>query len=143
MYFNNLKRLRNEKELTQEDIAKMLKCSRSTYNNWERDIVMIPIDILDRLSVFYKIDISCILGVNKKIEYNLKVKKMNYDKLLKKLCNLKDENNNTYNEIGTFLKCTGATCQRYFKGDFKIPIDRLILLSKLYEVDIDILCGKK
>lgn len=143
MYFNNLKKLRNEKELTQEDISKKLNCSRSTYNNWERGIVMIPIDVADKLSVFYKVDLSCILGINKKLEYNLNIKKMNYNKLLKNLCDLKDKNKNTYDEIGTYLKCTGATCQRYFKGEFKIPIDRLILLSELYEIDIDVLCGKR
>lgn len=104
---------------------------------------MIPIEVADQLSVFYKVDLSCVLGINKKIEYNLKIKKMNYDKLLKNLCELKDKNKNTYDEIGTYLKCTSATCQRYFKGEFKIPIDRLILLSELYEVDLDKLCDKR
>lgn len=75
MYVNNIKRLRNEKELTQDQISKILKCSRSTYNNWERGIVMIPIDIADQLSMFYKVDLSFILGLNKKLEYNLNIKK--------------------------------------------------------------------
>lgn len=143
MYINNLKRLRNEKEMTQEDIAKKLKCSRSTYNNWERGIVMIPLDIADQLSVFYKADLTCVLGINKKLEYNLNIKKMNYNKLLKNLSSLKDKHKNTYEEIATYLKCNSSTCQRYFKGEFKIPIDRLILLSELYEINIDELCGKK
>ena len=143
MYINNIKRLRNEKELTQDQISKILKCSRSTYNNWERGIVMIPIDIADQLSMFYKVDLSFILGLNKKLEYNLNIKKMNYNKVLKNLCKLKEKNKNTYDEIASYLKCTGATCQRYFKGKIKIPIDRLILLSELYEIDIDELCGKK
>lgn len=142
MYLNNLKKLRNEKELTQEEISKVLDCSRSTYNNWERGIVMIPIDTADKLSIYYKVNLSCILGVDKTIEYNPKVKEMNYKKLLKNLANLKSNNKNTYDEIGSYIKCTGATCQRYFKGEFKIPIDRLILLSELYEINIDELCGK-
>lgn len=83
-----------------------------------------------------------LLGVDKNIEYNPKVKEMNYKKLLKNLANLKSNNKNTYDEIGSYIKCTGATCQRYFKGEFKIPIDRLILLSELYEINIDELCGK-
>lgn len=142
MYYNNLKKLRNEKELTQEFVSKKLNCSRSTYNNWERNIVMIPIDIVDKLSVFYQVSISCILGIEKTIKYKSNVVKMNYDSLLKKLMLLKTKNKNTYDEIGTYLKCTGATCQRYYNGVFKIPVDRLILLSELYEIDIDELCGK-
>ena len=52
------------------------------------------------------------------------------------------KNKNTYEEIGTYLKCTRASCQRYFKGIIKIPIDRLILLSELYDTDLDKMCGK-
>ena len=42
MYFNNLKKLRNEKEITQKYIANILNVKRSTYNSWERGDVMIP-----------------------------------------------------------------------------------------------------
>mgnify|MGYP001851364736 FL=1 len=45
-------------------------------------------------------------------------------------------------KCGTYLKCTRASCQRYFKGIIKIPIDRLILLSELYDTDLDKMCGK-
>lgn len=143
MYYNNLKRLRNEKELTQEDISKILKRSRSTYNNWERGIVMIPIDVIDQLSVYYKVSLSCVLGIDKKIEYKKSVKKLNYDTLLNNLRELRKENKHTYNEIASYLKCTEATCQRYFTGVFKIPIDRLILLTQLYDIELDELCGKE
>lgn len=142
MYFNNLKRLRNEKELTQEEIAKKLNCNRTTYNNWERGIVMIPIDIADQLSVFYRVSLACILGIDKDLVFQSKVKKMNYEKLLENLAILKKKNKNTYDEIASYLKCTGATCQRYFNGIIKIPMDRLILLSELYEIDLDELCNK-
>ena len=69
MYSNNLKRLRNEKEFTQNYIAQVLGCKRTTYNNWERGVVMIPIRIVDDLSVYYKVSMSCVLGINKKIEF--------------------------------------------------------------------------
>ena len=80
--FYNLKRLRNEKELTQEEISNQIGCNRSTYNNWERGIVMIPIDILDQIALFYKITISCVLGIERKIEYKPTLGKMDYNVLL-------------------------------------------------------------
>ena len=86
MYSNNLKRLRNEKELTQQFVAEeVLGCRRTTYNNWERGVVMIPIKIADNLSVFYKVSLSCILGINKKIEFKKDINQMNYDTLLNNL----------------------------------------------------------
>lgn len=142
MYLKNLKLLRNEKELTQDDIAKYLGVSRTTYNNWEQGTVLLPLDIADKLSAYYKVRLSCILGIDNNIEYKDKINKMNYDVLLKNINELKINNKNTYEEIGTYLKCTRASCQRYFNGIIKIPIDRLILLSELYDTDLDKMCGK-
>ena len=142
MYLKNLKLLRNEKELTQDDISKYLGVSRTTYNNWEQGTVLLPLDIADKLSVYYKVRLSCILCIDNNIEYKDKINKMNYDVLLKNINELKINNKNTYEEIGTYLKCTRASCQRYFKGIIKIPIDRLILLSELYDTDLDKMCGK-
>ena len=58
MYLKNLKLLRNEKELTQDDISKYLGVSRTTYNNWEQGTVLLPLDIADKLSVYYKVRLS-------------------------------------------------------------------------------------
>lgn len=143
MYFNNLKELRNNKEYTQEEIAKKLGVNRFTYKNWENGIVMIPIDVADKLSVFYNVRLSYILGIDKSSKIDYKVKSLKYDKLLNTLSKLKEENNNSYEEIGNYLGCNRSTCQRYFKGIVKIPINRLILLSELYKIDLDKLCCKK
>ena len=143
MYSNNLRRLRNEKEFTQNDVSEALGCKRTTYNNWERGVVMIPIRIVDDLSVYYKVSMSCVLGINKKIEFKENINKMNYETLISNLNTLKNENKDSYQKIGKNIKCTGATCQRYFNGKIIIPIDRLIMLSKMYDIDIDELCGKE
>ena len=143
MYSNNLKRLRNEKELTQQYVAEeVLGCRRTTYNNWERGVVMLPIKIADDLSIFYKVSLSCILGINKTIEFKKDINKMNYNTLLNNLKRLKKENKYSYNAIGKEIKCTGTSCQRYLSGKITLPMDRLIMLAKLYDIDIDELCGK-
>ena len=143
MYSNNLKRLRNEKELTQQFVAEeILGCRRTTYNNWERGVVMLPIKIADDLSIFYKVSLSCILGINKTIEFKKDINKMNYNTLLNNLKRLKKENKYSYNAIGKEIKCTGTSCQRYLSGKITLPMDRLIMLAKLYDIDIDELCGK-
>lgn len=142
MYKNNLKKLRNEKDLTQEELCKDLKLNRNTYNNWERGIVMLPVDIADKLSIYYNVKLSCIFGIEQIIKYDYKIKKMNYNILLSNLTKLKQENKNTFDELGLYLKCTGATCQRYFTSKIKIPMDRLILLAEFYNIDLDKLCNK-
>ncbi len=75
MYLNNLKRLRNESKLTQKTIAEKLKTNRNTYKNWENGLVMIPLEYADKLSLFYNVRLSYILGVAKTCVNNIKIKK--------------------------------------------------------------------
>ncbi len=142
MYFNNLKKLRIDNDLTQKQIAKELNCKRSSYTNWEYGLVMIPLNIADKLSMFYNVKLSYILGLDNIYKNSYEIQRINYNKLLKNLHNLKSKHKNSYEEIADYLKCDRSTCCRYFKGNTIIPIDRLILLSKFYNVDLDILCGK-
>lgn len=142
MYFNNLKKLRNEKEFTQEEVAFKLNCKRSTYNNWESGVVMIPLDVADKLSLIYNVSLSCILGIENKIAYKSDIKAMDYNVLLNNLNRVKKERGQTFGKIANSLNCNQATCCRYFNGNIIIPIDRLIMLSELYNVDLDCLCGK-
>lgn len=68
-YFGeNLKRLRKEKDLTQETLAEFLGVSFQTVSKWERgetypDITMLPI-----ISRFFNVSVDNLLGVNKSLE---------------------------------------------------------------------------
>ena len=57
-----LKELRHEKELRQEDVAKILKVSRVVYNRYENNQRDIPIEILCELADFYEVSVDYILG---------------------------------------------------------------------------------
>ncbi len=142
MYFNNLQSLRNEKELTQNDVSEILNRKRSTYNNWECGLVMIPLDIADKLSCFYKVKLSYIYGIEKESVKVENIKRIDYDKMLITLNRLKFEQKHTYTYIADNLKCNVSTVQRYFKGVFFPPVDRLVALANLYNMDLDTLCGK-
>ena len=61
---------------------------------------------------------------------------MDYNVVLERLNSFKEENHNSYEEIALYLKCNRSTCYRYFKGIIKLPVDRLILICRLYEVDV-------
>ncbi len=143
MYFNKLKSLREYHDLTQEEIATILGCNRNTYKNWENNIVMIPIEIADRLSLFYKVSLSYLLGISENKNDLQKIKKMDYSKLLENLKALKKEYKITFNQIASKTDCTLSAVQKYYSGNRKIPIDRLIMFSELFNTDLDELCGKK
>ena len=66
IYFgDNLKRLRKEKELTQENLAEFLGVSFQTISKWERGETYPDITTLPIISRFFDVSIDDLLGVNK------------------------------------------------------------------------------
>lgn len=119
IYFGeNLKRLRKEKDLTQENLADFLGVAYQTVSKWERGENYPDITTLISISLFFNISIDDLLGVDKvqkeqKINEYLKL----YDDMKIKDLSL------------TFSKFQEAV--KEFPGDFRILIRYMELL---YEV---------
>lgn len=60
---NRLKDLREDKDLYQKDIAKILEMSQTGYSQYETETNDIPTDILKKLAFFYDTSIDYILGI--------------------------------------------------------------------------------
>lgn len=94
MKFKNIKKLRLENSLTQEEIAKILKVSRTTYTGWELETNIIPLRKLFLLSNYYKCSIDYITGLSKINNFEYPVKNItikvigNNLRLLRKKVNL-------------------------------------------------------
>lgn len=58
----NLKKIRQDNDLTQEDLAKKINTSRSNIANYENDKNMPSIDILEKLSKIFNCSIDYLLG---------------------------------------------------------------------------------
>ena len=61
---NRIKELRTSKNLTQEDIAKMVKVSKATISNYEKGKVSPPIEILIKLAERYDVSIDWLCGLS-------------------------------------------------------------------------------
>lgn len=140
--YNRIKDLREDHDYKQEEIAKHLEVERSVYAKWENGDRNIPLSKVDSLSVMYNVPLSYILGQATKYEKDISVKKMNYNKLLKRLSYLKEKNNMTYQDIAEELKISRSNCYKYFKGEILIPTHILVGLSNLFNINIDELCDK-
>ena len=140
--YRRLKDLREDRDYTQDYIANILKTNRSSYANWENGETLIPLDKLDQLSVFYNVPISYLLGIKNNYNRYKNIGKMNYNLMLDKLNQLKDNLSLTYQEIGDYLKVSKSTAYKYYEGQLIIPVNILILLGELNKCDIDKLLGK-
>ncbi len=59
---NRVKYLREEKNMLQEDLAKVLEVTQKTISNYENETRDIPTEVLKKLSDFFDVSIDYILG---------------------------------------------------------------------------------
>ena len=62
-YYPRLKDLREDHDLTQQDIADYLRMKQPQYSRYERGLRDIPTDVLIRLAQLYKTSTDYILGL--------------------------------------------------------------------------------
>lgn len=63
MFFKRLRDLREDMDLTQNDISKLLNISQTVYSRYERGYQTIPVEHLLKLAEFYNTSIDYILGL--------------------------------------------------------------------------------
>ena len=72
MYFQRLRDLREDKDMTQTEIAKILFTSQTVYSRYERGYLTIPVEHLLILADFYNVSTDYILGRTNVKEMNRK-----------------------------------------------------------------------
>lgn len=79
-YFPRLRDLREDKDLTQEQVATIIGTSQSYYAQYENGKRSIPFDRIVKLAKFYKVSIDYIAGItnnkggigaDKKVKYSI------------------------------------------------------------------------
>lgn len=60
---DRLKEIRQDRDLQQVDIAKVLKTSQVQYSRYERGIRVMPVDKIAMLAKFYDVSIDYLLGL--------------------------------------------------------------------------------
>jgi len=70
MYQNRLRDIREDRDLKQKDIADLLKIHQTTYSDYERGNLNIPVSTLHILADYYHVSVDYLLGrTNRKEPY--------------------------------------------------------------------------
>jgi len=64
-----LKEIREDKDLTQAQIAEILNCKQNTYQQYETEKRQIPIGSLKKLCIFYNLSADYILELPNTLEH--------------------------------------------------------------------------
>lgn len=66
MYFQRLTDLRQDHDLTQQDVADILHCKREVYRRYEKGIREIPVSYAIILAQYYQVTLDYLLGLTNK-----------------------------------------------------------------------------
>lgn len=66
--YKRIRELREDKDMTQKQIAEILSCSQRVYSNYERGELDIPTEILIKLSRFHNVSADYILELTDKTD---------------------------------------------------------------------------
>ena len=62
MYYNRIREIREDKSLTQSDIAKILNTTQQQYSKYELSIQIIPLEKINILANYYNTSIDYLVG---------------------------------------------------------------------------------
>ena len=63
MVFKNLRAIREDSDLRQSDIAKMLNVSQNTYSQYETGVIALTAEVLIKLADYYGVSVDYLLDI--------------------------------------------------------------------------------
>lgn len=69
MQYKRIKELREDKDLTQSDLAKILNTTQANYSYIENGVAYLKADELVKLCMYYNVSADYILGLPKNMDY--------------------------------------------------------------------------
>ena len=140
MFNRDIKKIRMESNKNQEETAKLLHISRSSYAMWESGNEIIPIKRLIDFSNIFNVSIDYIFKLNSK-KYN-KLSTYNKELSSTRLKEFRKENKLTQEKLAKILNTNKSVICGYEKGRYIIATPFLYQICKKYNISADYLLGK-
>lgn len=142
MNFERLFFLREEKNLTQEDMGKILHVSRVAISQWETGKEIIPLQKLNIYANYFHVSLDYILQMSDVKQYK-KVNKSIDSKIVgKRLLSIRHKFHITQEELAKQLNTTHSTISAYESGKTLILTVFAYEIATKYKLSLDWLCGK-
>ena len=141
-YTSTLKRLRNEKNLTQSEISKMLEISRGLYSQYEIADKIIPLTHLNKLCNYFQVSIDYIFELSKEKKYINIRDEIDREQTCRRLKEFRKENKLTQEKLAKLLNTSHSVISSYEKNNTLISTGYLYTICKKYNISADYLLGK-
>ena len=132
--YQRIRHLREDRDLTQARVAKMLDMSQTGYSKYETGENDIPTAVLIRLSEFYHVSTDYLLGLTDQLPGE--------PLFLARIRLLREEHDWAQQQVANRLHVHRRTYDAYEAGTTDVPVEILIALARLYNVSTDYLLGE-
>ena len=133
-----LKNIREDHDMSQAEVAKILNTSRSTYSLWELGINAIPLSYLFEFAKYFNISIDYILSNKRSSKFNYKKEStLNLKSVGLNIKENRIKNNISQENLAKLLGVTQPCIVRYEKGIIEISIYNLYQISSILNISID------
>ena len=140
-YTSILKQLREENNMTQNDIANILGISRGLYSQYEIADKIIPLNHLEKLSNYFNLSINYLLGLDSNKQAR-NLKELNSELFSVRLKEFRKENKLTQEKLAKELNTSHSVISAYEKNKTLIITSFLYTICKKYNLSADYLLGK-
>lgn len=135
--------LREEKDLTQEQMGNIIGTKKYSISNWERGKEIIPLSNLNKYSNYFNVSMDYILKLsnskNETTTNNIELDKKTIGKNIKII---RKENNLSQRDLAKILNTTHSTIWAYESGKTMILTAFAYQLCIAFNISMDWLCGK-
>lgn len=142
MNTEKIKNIREELEIPQEDISRVLGCARTAYSLWKINKNTIPLYYLNKISNEYNININYLVDLSndKYIKFNkVEIDKINLGKKLKEA---RKSINYTQEKLVSKLNTTHSVISAYESGKSTVSTLFIIEIAKLTNKSLNWLLNK-
>ncbi|MDE5539766.1 MAG: helix-turn-helix domain-containing protein, partial [Bacilli bacterium] len=141
-YGSIMQKTRNRENISQEDIAKTIGISRSTYGHYETQYQIIPINHLVTFCNYFNISIDYIFGFTTTKNYSPTNQEINKAEIGKRLKLFRKENKLTQVKLASMLNTTQSVIADYERGRYLIATPFLYTICKKDNLSADYLLGR-
>ncbi len=142
LYKKRLKSLREENNVKQSQIAKILNFHENTYGQFEREDTVLPLTHLITICDYFGVSIDYIFGLTNVRSYSSSKSEVLLNVSSIRLKEFRKENKITQDKLAKLLGIEKSSISKYENGIYLIPTQLLYDICKKYKMSADYLLGK-
>ena len=144
MDFSRLAMIREKKELSQREVAKILHVSKSTYARWETGEQVIPLIHLNNFCKYFKVTMDYVLNLSNQNNFNNNIynQEINKNIIGKNIKLVRKKYQLTQKELAKAINTSQSTISSYEKGKTLVLTVFIYNLALNFNLSVDKICDR-